>query len=293
MLGVSGSRGIAAVRHRLPDFIGVGPPRTATTWLHQALTGHVGLPRGVKESNFFRWQYSHGLEWYASLFRDCPVHAPIGEFSPNYFAAREARERIHTHIADCKIICTLRDPVERLYSNYRKMYEQTYFVGSFEESLARRPELLEWSKYAVHVSAWQRLFGRENVLVLLQEDLKYDPQKLITTVCAFIGIPEIVLDSTMLGAKEVNAVPNAPRSLRLAKLARSARDRLERRGSYKAISLFRQSWVRKVLFASGAPFPRIASATEWLLRTEFRADIDALEGILQRDLSMWKVRRTG
>ena len=29
---------------RLPDFIHVGPARCGTTWLHEALNGHVRLP---------------------------------------------------------------------------------------------------------------------------------------------------------------------------------------------------------------------------------------------------------
>ena len=56
---------------RLPDFIAVGPPRTGTTWLDRVLRGHVGLPAGVKETQFFIWRYSLGIEWYAAHFRDC------------------------------------------------------------------------------------------------------------------------------------------------------------------------------------------------------------------------------
>ncbi len=59
---------------RLPDFIAVGPPRTATTWLDQVMRGHVGLPAGVKETQFFIFRYSQGIEWYAAHFRDCPAN---------------------------------------------------------------------------------------------------------------------------------------------------------------------------------------------------------------------------
>ena len=40
----------------------------------------------------------------------------MGEIAPTYFSNRVVRERIKKHIPDCKIICTFRDPVERLYS---------------------------------------------------------------------------------------------------------------------------------------------------------------------------------
>src|SRR6266853_4563132 len=86
---------------RLPDFIGVGPPRTATTWLHEVLSGHVGLPQDVKETDFFVHKYDNGLEWYAAHFRTCPPGRPIGEFSTNYFIGTQTRERIATHIPVC------------------------------------------------------------------------------------------------------------------------------------------------------------------------------------------------
>ena len=56
---------------RLPDFIHVGPPRTGTTWLHEVLKGHVGLPEG-KSTRFFETEYHRGIEWYADFFKDYP-----------------------------------------------------------------------------------------------------------------------------------------------------------------------------------------------------------------------------
>ena len=104
---------------RLPDFIAIGPPRTGTTWLYRALGGHVGLPRDTKETDFFSTYYAKGMEWYLDFFRDCALELPMGELSPNYFAAPEAPERIARHLPHCRIVCTLRDPVDRMYSFYQ------------------------------------------------------------------------------------------------------------------------------------------------------------------------------
>src|SRR5260370_2519663 len=49
---------------RLPDFIGVGPPRTGTTWLDQGLRGHVGLPGGLKATLFLGLPSDIGLPLY-------------------------------------------------------------------------------------------------------------------------------------------------------------------------------------------------------------------------------------
>lgn len=272
---------------RLPSFIGVGPPRTATTWLHEVLTGHVGLPLGVKETDFFVWRYDRGLEWYAQHFRECPPGLPIGEFSPNYFIGAQTRDRIAHDIPGCRIICTLRDPVERTYSHYRKAREGDYVSGTFEETLEKRPDLLEWSKYATHIKEWYRLFGRDNVLVLLQEDLKADPQAFLDTACQFIGIPSIrAHDSTT--RKMVNVIPSLPRHPRLARAARVVRDGLQKRGSYALVNLLKRVGIRDWLFSGGATFDSISPETKTKLRELYRPEVEELEILLGRDLTPWK-----
>lgn len=273
---------------RLPDFIGVGPPRTATTWLHEVLSGHVGLPLGVKETEFFTYRYSRGIAWYASLFRHCRPDLPIGEFDPSCFVSADARERIFRHISNCRIICTFRDPVERLYSHYRKAFEGQYVQGSFEECLDKRCDLLAWSRYATYLRTWQRLFGRERVLVLLQDDLKRDPQAFLNSVCEFIGIPNVESAGAERGAKMVNAIPARPRSRRLAWAARKLRDGLQDRGHFRLVNALRHERLRKFLFSGSTEFEPLRPETAARLREIFRPEVEDLEEILRRDLSHWK-----
>src|SRR5271170_7360383 len=103
---------------RFPDFIHVGPPRCGTTWLHEALSPHIRLPP-QKETLFFESFYDRGIDWYSDLFKDALPNIRCGEIAPSYFANSAVRERIHSHIPNCKIICTFRDPATRLYSQYR------------------------------------------------------------------------------------------------------------------------------------------------------------------------------
>lgn len=273
---------------RLPDFIGAGPPRTATTWLHEALSGYVGLPSGVKETDFFVWQYEKGLDWYAAHFQKCAPDRIVGEFSPNYFIWPEVRERIARDIPNCKIICTLRDPVERTYSHYRKMREGEYFSGSFEDCIQKRPRLLDWSKYASQVSAWRNAFGQKNVLVLFQDDLKIDPQMFLNQACDFIGISRIPLPGTQPRDNLVNAIPRSPRNSHLARAARVVRDRLQKRGNYAVVNWLKKTGVRDYLFSGGSSFEPLRPETDARLREIFLPETEALEKMLGRDLSAWK-----
>jgi len=79
---------------RLPDFLGVGPPRAATSWLDAVLRGHVGLPREIKEVDFFVKNYARGPEWYSSYFVGCDPRLPVGEICPSYFGSEDGRGRI-------------------------------------------------------------------------------------------------------------------------------------------------------------------------------------------------------
>jgi hypothetical protein len=242
----------------------------------------------VKETNFFLWQYSKGLEWYASLFRNSGADVPIGEFSPMYFSPPQVCARIAKDLPGCKIIITLRDPVERLYSHYRKGYEQAYFRDSFEDTLRSRPDLLDWSRYAEHVRRWNDSFGRENVLVLIHEDVIYNPQEFLNRVTDFIGIESISIAEVPSASDRVNAIYEMPRSLYLAWLARVVRDWLERRGAFDIIRVLDRTGLRPVVFAGGRLFPPLRAETELQLRQQFEPEIQQLEELLGRNLPHWR-----
>src|SRR5260221_5972715 len=144
---------------RLPDFIAVGPQRTGTTWLHEAMKPHLGLPRGIKETDFFLKNYAKGMQWYLDYFRGYPGGMLLGEIDPNYFGEDVARERIRKDIPHAKIIVTLRDPVERAYSSYRVMRRDAWTRVRFEETVASNRIIRESSRYAHHLARWQESFN--------------------------------------------------------------------------------------------------------------------------------------
>jgi Sulfotransferase domain len=278
----------SATPSRLPDFIAVGPPRTGTTWLHRALSGHVGLPAGIKETQFFRWNYSMGLDWYRSFFSDCPAGLPIGEIAPTYFDSMEARERIAQAIPRCRIICSLRDPVDRLYSHYKAWHRAALIEGPFDYARLRE-QLGAANSYAFNVRAWRETFGADNVLVVLYDDLRADPQAYLDSICAFIGIAKIDLATSAVGAEAINLSERGPRNLRIARWAHARRVRLIRQ---KRINLARfieagmPLW--RFFFASGPLYPPLDPDTDAQLRRQLRPEIEELESVLGRDLSAWK-----
>jgi len=278
---------------RLPDFIAVGPPRTATTWLHEMLQGHVGLPADRKETDFFTRFYDRGIDWYADYFRYCEGGIPVGELSPMYFASPQARERIAKHLPECRIVCSLRDPVERAYSNYRMLRRIVATNVDFERAATTRSDLIESSRYGTHLANWFDTFGRERVQVLIYDDLESNPQVFLDSVCDFIGIARFPISSSKVGAEHVLTVNTQPPNPQLAKVARDVVGWFVNRRYHRAANLVRGTRLIKYMLEGGDPFPPLSPDVARRLREYYRPEVEKLEELIGRDLSAWKLSREG
>lgn len=274
---------------RLPDFIGVGPGRTGTTWLHEVLKDHVALPK-VKETHFFKNYYSNGMEWYADLFSNVSPGIPVGEICPDYFNSASARERIAKELPNCKIICGLRDPVDRLYSYYRKIRPLWGIEASFEGTLEHYPNMMEDHCCASRLKAWQDQFGPENVLVLFYQDLESDAQGYIDSVCSFINISRIDLEFSPVGNERVNNTDNlrAPWNRRLALTSGMVYGWLRDKRFNRILHIWQKSPLWQFCLGGGKPYEPLSPEAQKRLREYFRRDIDELEQLTHRNLSAWK-----
>jgi hypothetical protein len=268
---------------RLPDFIGVGQPRSGTSWLDSVLRGHAGLPRAVKEVDFFVKNYARGIEWYMSYFADCDPGLPAGEICPSYLGSDQARARIAEHIPNCRIICTFRDPVQLLYSFWKLARRSAWTDSDFESYVPQ-----QWAAGGGGLRGWRDTFGRDHVLVQLYDDLEADPQSFIDRVCEFVGIDRIVIAGSHSATERVNSFSQLPRSHYLARKGRKLRDWLQRREHFSAMSLLGRARVWQFLFDGGAEFPPLDPAVEDRVRRRMLPQIEALEQEIGRDLSAWK-----
>ena len=126
------------VKPRLPEFLGIGPPRTGTTWLHNVLEGHVDLPYGVKETLYFTTFYDKGFDWYARHFRYATGERKVAEVCPYFFDTRDARSHQGASCRTASSSSTMRDPVDRLYSMYKALrYSAEARRGDFRAHLGR------------------------------------------------------------------------------------------------------------------------------------------------------------
>jgi hypothetical protein len=276
---------------KLPEFIGIGPPRTGTSWLDAALQDVVWLPHNVKETNFFRERYHKGIEWYAWHFRYADSSRPIGEICP-YFGTTETIEHVASQLSRCKIICTLRDPVDRAYSHYRIKHRYDVTLPSFEEAITSSADrvIYETNRYAFYLRKWQEQFGADRVMVALYDDLKRDPQPYLDKVCDFIGARRVPLEGRNFARYEQNAAPNALRFPRAAKLSKQMYLWLMDHDAYEVVKLLRRLKLSAVFHNGGRQYPPLTPEVDARIRAMFRPEIDELEKLIGRDLSAWKYR---
>lgn len=174
-----------------PSFIGIGAQKCASTWVHRVLQDHPQVAASeLKELNFFSYNYDRGFQWYENHFHGAP-HAAVGEISPSYFYDLAAPQRAYRYNPNFRIIVTLRDPVERAYSNHLHELRIRNYTGdnlSFEAGLANNPMYIEQSRYATHIKRWLSIFDASQMLILLQEEIKTEPSEQARRLYEFLNI---------------------------------------------------------------------------------------------------------
>jgi len=105
----------------LPAYIILGAMKAGTTFIDHYLQEHPKIVKhSKKEIFFFSQQHFNGISWYSEHFEGYTLGdgKMIGEGTPVYMPWPLAPERMRLTIPNVKLIISLRDPVERTYSQY-------------------------------------------------------------------------------------------------------------------------------------------------------------------------------
>jgi hypothetical protein len=273
---------------RLPSFFVVGPPRTGSTWLHELLSRHVVLPSPSKETRFFDTHYQRGLKWYLAHFQATESGRRMGEVAPTYFASSQARERIALMVPEAKILCVFRHPVERLLSLYRLKRAYGMIRWTLEEAVEHDPELLETSNYAGNLRLWHRSFGNENVWAGTYDDLQRDSQSFMNSLTDFIGIPRFAIALDGGGRVHDSECMTCPRSYYRTRAALIMADLFKAWRLNRVVVALKSSPLRRFVLGGGAAFPQPKPEVLAWLHEKLEPEVEALEDLLQRNLSAWK-----
>lgn len=165
--------------------------------------------------NFERY-FDEYAAWHQSLYAGAGKDKLLGEDAPSYLPSQRAIDRIATYLPDAKLIVILRDPVDRLYSQYWHWVRTYRAIFTLEDTIRFSPgNLLQRSYYEAQLRYCFERLPREQVHVVLFEEFVRDQERITKELLSFLGLsyrPEEVRTSS-------HANPSLhPRSLSLALL---------------------------------------------------------------------------
>lgn len=288
-----------------PNLFIVGASKSGTTTLYHYLEKHfqVFMPEDelYKEPAFFSIKGEKmGYKKYLDIFKNAKSsHKYIGEASTAYLTDDVAAKRIYDYNKDSKIIILLRNPVDRAYSLYNWMVQEGYeyslnFEMALKKELSRKykkipnffePEYywnymyLESGLYYEQVKRYFELFNSEKIKVIIFEDMVKDIQKTYHEVSSFLEIEY----------QEINIEQeNESKSVYLALLSFFGRKvtnlvnryfKIEKKKTKDSLIYKLQKKVKP---------KKLNEETRGKLFMYYAEDIQKLEKLLGKDLSIWK-----
>jgi len=207
----------------VPDFIIGGAMKSGTSTLHAILAQHPEVFIPDEEIGFFdidnilehydfnfydkktkRWTLQDMVKepgriwnWYSEKFK-VGTGKILGEDSTSYLTSKFAAERISIQEKPVKLIFMLRHPSKRAYSNYFHLVRSGIVAHSFEDVLQFHPDLvLRRSLYKEQLESYYKYIPKENIKVVIFEDLIENPKAVMKDVCSFLNLDMEVFDPSV------------------------------------------------------------------------------------------------
>lgn len=229
----------------------------------------------MKEIHYFDENYERGWAWYAEHFSDASSNQIIGEITPNYMDHHDSAQRIAEDCPSAKLFAVLREPVSRAISSY-ELLGHRFTEKSFDEACQPGRYLVELGLYAKHLNRFFQYFDREQIKIMLFDDVLSNPDDVLQELSSFLGVSK--LEAPQL-TKQVNSTV-FPRAQRM----------VEAVGLTPIIELAKASPLEKPLRNFAGLMrgrKRSMEVDRERIHAYFREDILELEKLIDRDLSSW------
>ena len=291
---------------RTIDFAIIGAQKAGTTSLLEYLRQHpdIFFPE-LKELNFFVRDdvYAEGQRSLDAFYAGLGSQRLVGAAQVHMMVIPESLDRFYAHNPQARVMAILRHPVDRAYSAYWFARRRgTERCQTFEQALELEPQraggsyqerteftYLGHGHYHEQLMPWVERFGRERVLVLLQDDLKADAQALVARVVAWLGLHPLAT-SLDLSRKNVAGLPRHAWLARLLVDETLLPKRVYRKLVSPRVRLFFRARLLNPLRdknVSDFRYPPMDPATRQRLLRYFNPHNQRLSRLLDRDLSAW------
>jgi hypothetical protein len=305
------------VPHR-PNLFVIGAAKSGTTSLSEYLRGHPEIYISpLKEPAFFSPDvpspYNTGphrfdLQRYLGLFDGVTTESRIGEASTHYLFSRNAPTAVHEFQADARIVAVLRNPPDMAHA----MHGQRVTNGSepildFAAALAadESPDgggadrltmiqssgtYRERASYAQQLQRWFAVFPRDQVHVIVFDDLIADTPGEFRALLEFLGVNPDYRPASFDVRNASYRWASGWKALISSGPVRWARHELLPRllgeaGTARAARLVNR---RARIFRRATPRRSLSPELRKRLEADFTDDVRRLGELLDRDLlSLW------
>lgn len=302
-----------------PNFLVIGAGKSGTTSLYEYLNDHPEVYMSpVKETNYFAlegenindnigdpgqmrhypWSITDS-ESYGNLFANVTTEKAIGEVSPMYLYSEKAVKNIKEQLPNVKLIVILRQPTDRLYSRYLHLARESRTpTDSFEDALNRqsiwwkRNDLVQEGFYFTHLSKYTSVFPKDQLLVILYDDLRKDPNGVIKSIYNFIGVDDTFMPNMEAEFNVSGIVANKgwDKIIGQNSIVKSWFS-----GLFPALmplitkSKTLKTWVNQ-LRNKNLKRPPLSKDLKSKINEIYKQEIDQLQTLIGRDLSHWQTR---
>ena len=186
-----------------PNFFIVGAPKAGTTSLYAYLNKIPDIYMSpVKEPAYFSRLEGHSKtyrdkEKYLSLFTKVKNQKIIGESTPSYLMQPLTPKLIHEVSPNARILISLRDPVERIFSHFlmqtRFRIPQFSFHDKLQLELKGKNSSgtnmgLHYGLYSESVKRYLDIFGNEQVKIVIFEEFIKNPKNTVQEILRFLDL---------------------------------------------------------------------------------------------------------
>jgi hypothetical protein len=248
----------------LPNFLIIGAQKSATRWLRAHLGEHPEVFAADRELRFFNGaRFEQGLDRYRTNFEGWNGEPVVGEATPSYMMWREDPARISARIDESlpgvRLIALLRNPVDRTYSafiHHMRAGRIPPDADLLERIRSVPPEedrlgLITGGWYTASLAPYFERFG-DRLKVFLHDEVTEKPGRVYVEAVEHVGASPTFM----------------PPGLR----------RVRHSGRPPAESGYAGEGGRRAL----------TDGERAELYGYFREDVERLEELLERDLSLWR-----
>ncbi|WP_138921317.1 sulfotransferase family protein [Novosphingobium pentaromativorans] len=285
-----------------PNLFVIGASKSGSSALHAYLKPHPDIcMSSEKEPCFFvdqselerawpimaRRPCSHDPQAYLALWKEGATARYRGEGSV-YYSQAPHRSGVPARIAeacpDARIIYTVREPVTRAISHYWQRYKEFQEVRPIGQAVREDPLYRDTSDYALQLQAYLQYFDREQIHVVVAEELRTRRREVLASVIDWLGLAPFEYHETQLSDRHRSPPTSrrqrfaAVRNLRDSALWAILRTRLPR------------GWIDWLRESSTVTFDKAEvdeSEARQFLSEYLNPRRAAFEDLIGRKLDMW------